>query len=120
MNKGKTVFSQVMDMIPRREFDNIVSKYNGNRYAKQLSCHDQFLIMCMAQYADKNSLRDIEASLIALDSAHKLYACGIRHVAAKSTLADANEKRSWHIYEELGQVLIKKSKSLIYHRSVPP
>ena len=61
MNKGKTVFSQVMDMIPRREFDNIVSKYNGNRYAKQL-CHDQFLIMCMAQYADKNSLRDIEAS----------------------------------------------------------
>ena len=51
MNKGKTVFSQVMDMIPRREFDNIVSKYNGNRYAKQLSCHDQFLIMCMAQYA---------------------------------------------------------------------
>ena len=70
MNKGKTVFSQVMDMIPRREFDNIVSKYNGNRYAKQLSCHDQFLIMCMAQYADKNSLRDIEASLIALDSAH--------------------------------------------------
>ena len=39
---------------------------------------------------DKNSLRDIEASLIALDSAHKLYACGIRHVAAKSTLADAN------------------------------
>ena len=112
MNKGKTVFSQVMDMIPRREFDNIVSKYNGNRYAKQLSCHDQFLIMCMAQYADKNSLRDIEASLIALDSAHKLYACGIRHAAAKSTLADANEKRSWHIYEELGQVLIKKARAL--------
>ena len=38
-----------------------------SRYAKQLSCHDQFLIMCMAQYADKNSLRDIEASLIALE-----------------------------------------------------
>lgn len=112
MNKGKTVFAQVMDLIPRREFDNIVSKYSGNRYAKQLSCHDQFLIMCMAQYADKNSLRDIEASLIALESAHKLYACGIRHAAPKSTLAEANGKRNWHIYEEFGQVLIKKARAL--------
>lgn len=99
-------------MIPRREFDNIVSKYNGNRYAKQLSCHDQFLIMCMAQYAGKNSLRDIEASLIALDSAHKLYSCGIQHAAPRNTLAKANEKRSWHIYEELGQVLIKRVRPL--------
>lgn len=112
MNKGKTVFAQVMDLIPRREFDNIVSKYSGNRYAKQLSCHEQFLIMCMAQYADKNSLRDIEASLIALESAHKLYACGIRHAAPKSTLAEANGKRNWHIYEEFWQVLIKKARAL--------
>lgn len=112
MNKGRTVFSQVMDLIPRRDFDNIVTKHNGNRYVKQLSCHDQFLIMCMAQYADKNSLRDIEASLIALESAHKLYSCGIRHAAPRNTLAHANEKRSWHIYEEFGQVLIKRVRPL--------
>lgn len=112
MNAGRTVFSQIMDMIPRRDFDKIVSKYNGDRYTKQLSCHDQFLIMCMAQYANKNSLRDIEASLMALESVHKLYSCGIRHATPRNTLAKANEKRSWHIYEELGQVLIKKVRPL--------
>ncbi len=112
MYKVSTVFSQIMDFIPRREFNNIVKKHKGDRYAKSLTCHDQFLIMCLAQYASKNSLRDIEATLQALESARKLYHCGIKHTTPRSTLADANEKRSWHIFEELGQLLVKKARPL--------
>ena len=66
----------------------------------------------MAQYVNNNSLQDIEARLIALNSAHKLYCCGIQQAAPRNTLAKANEKRSWHIYEELGQVLIKSVRPL--------
>ena len=68
--------------------------------------------MCLAQYADKNSLRDIEASLNALAVTHKLYHCGISYAVPRNTLAKANELRDWHIYAELGQVLIKKVRPL--------
>ena len=63
MNLGKTVFSQIMQLIPRNE---AVARYKGDFRVRDLSCRDQFLVMCMAQYTDKNSLRDIEASLNAL------------------------------------------------------
>ena len=69
-------------------------------------------VMCLAQYADKNSLRDIEASLNALAVTNKLYHCGISYAVPRNTLAKANELRDWHIYAELGQVLIKKVRPL--------
>ena len=108
MNSGKTVFSQIMQLIPRREFNEIVTRHKGDYRVRNLSCHDQFLVMCMAQYADKNSLRDIEASLNALAMVKKLYHCGISYAVPRNTLAKANENRDWHIYAELGEVLIKK------------
>lgn len=112
MNFGKTVFAQIMQFIPRREFNEIVTKYKGDYRVRSLSCHDQFLVMCMAQYADKNSLCDIEASLNALAVVRKLYHCGISYAVPRNTLAKANENRDWRIYAELGQVLIKKVRPL--------
>ena len=112
MNFGKIVFAQIMQFIPRREFNDIVAKYRGNYRVRNLTCHDQLLVMCLAQYADKNSLRDIEASLNALAVTHKLYHCGISYAVPRNTLAKANELRDWHIYAELGQVLIKKVRPL--------
>jgi hypothetical protein len=108
MNSGKTVFSQIMQLISRREFSEIVTRHKGDYQVRNLSCHDQFLVMCMAQYADKNSLRDIEASLNALVVVKKLYLCGISYAVPRNTLAKANENRDWHIYAELGEVLVKK------------
>ena len=112
MNSGKTVFSQIMQLIPRRDFNEIVAKYKGDYRVRNLSCQDQFLVMCMAQYADKNSLRDIEASLNALAVVRKLYHCGISYAVPRNTLAKANENRDWHIYAELGEALIKKVRPL--------
>lgn len=112
MNSGKTVFAQIMQLIPRREFNEIVTRYKGDYRVRNLSSHDQFLVMCMAQYADKNSLRDIEASLNALAMVKKLYHCGISYAVPRNTLAKANENRDWHIYAELGEVLIKKVRPL--------
>ena len=112
MNFGKIVFAQIMQFIPRRKFNDIVAKYRGNYRVRNLTCHDQLLVMCLAQYADKKSLRDIEASLNALAVTHKLYHCGISYAVPRNTLAKANELRDWHIYAELGQVLIKKVRPL--------
>ena len=66
--------------------------------------------MCLALYASKNSLRDIEASLIAVE--HKLYHSGISYAVPRNTLAKANEQRDWRIYRDFGQALIKRVRPL--------
>ena len=110
MYTGKTVFAQLMYFIPRREFNACVAKYKGDYRVRNFSCYDQFLVMCLAQYASKNSLRDIEASLIAVQ--HKLYHSGISYAVPRNTLAKANETRDWRIYKEFGEELIKRVRPL--------
>jgi len=63
MNSGKTIFSQLMDFLPRYEFRLCVQRYNGNYKVKSFSCWDQFLSMAFAQLTGRESLRAIEACL---------------------------------------------------------
>ena len=60
---GKTVFSQLMDLVPEYEFQKCVDKYNGDFHALKFTCRDQFHVMSYAQFTDRSSLRDIEATL---------------------------------------------------------
>ena len=74
MNTGKTLFSQLMDLLPTHEFDRCVRRYRGNQRVRRFSCRDQFLCMAFAQLTYRESLRDIETCLrfprptISLDS----------------------------------------------------
>ena len=110
MYLGRTVFSQLMDFLPEHEFRRCVRRYNGNRHVKSFSCLDQFLCMTFAQLSYRESLRDIEACLRAMQS--KLYHMGIRSRVSRSTLAEANEKRDWRIYADFAQVLIGIAREL--------
>jgi hypothetical protein len=65
---------------------------------------DQLLAMAFAQLTYRESLRDIESCLRALQS--KLYHMGFRGKVSRSTLADANESHDWRIFAEFAQVLI--------------
>ena len=105
MNTGRTVFSQVMDFLPMREFQKCVERYRGNYKIKSFSCLDQFRCMAFAQLTYRESLRDIETCLRAMKP--KLYHMGIRGRIARSTIADANEKRDWRIYADFAQSLIR-------------
>jgi len=66
--------------------------------------------MAFAQLTYRESLRDIEACLRSMQN--KLYHMGIRGKVSRSSLADANERRDWHIYADFAQVLIHKARSL--------
>ena len=110
MNKGKTIFSQIMSLIPERDFKTCVDRYKGNYRARNFSCKDQFLVMSYAQLTGRDSLRDLENCLTALSS--KLYHCGISYAVPRNTLAKANEKRDWHIYKDFADVLLKKVRPL--------
>ncbi len=110
MNIGRTVFSQIMDFAPSFQFQQCVSRYNGNFKVITFTCLDQFLCMAFAQLTYRESLRDIEACLRVAKP--KLYHMGIRGNISRNTLAHANENRDWRIYADFAQVLIKIAREL--------
>ena len=110
MNQGQTIFSQVIDFLPKKKFLQCVNRYSGNYRTRSFTCYNQFLCMAFAQLAYRESLRDIEYCLRAMRE--KLYHMGIRAKVSRSTLADANEIRDWRIYSDFAQVLIHEARRL--------
>jgi Domain of unknown function (DUF4372)/Transposase DDE domain len=110
MDPGKLVFAQLMDFVPRHDFDACVRRYGGDRRLRGFSARDQFLCMAFAQLTFRESLRDIETCLRALTP--KLYHAGFRGKISRSTLADANRVHDWHIFADFAQVLIGHARKL--------
>lgn len=110
MNVGKTLFAQVMEFVPWKTFGRIVERHKGDAGVRTLSCADLFRIMAFAQLTWRESLRDIEVCLAANQT--KLFHMGMKAAPARSTLADALERRDWHIYHALAQRLIARAKAL--------
>src|SRR4030042_787020 len=110
MHSGRIIFSQLMSFFPRYEFNKCVRRYQGEYRTRNFSCFDQFLCMAFAQLTYRESLRDIEICLRALQP--KLYHAGFRGKVSRSTLADANEKRDWRIYADFAHVLIGMAREL--------
>jgi hypothetical protein len=110
MNTMNTIFSQIMDFVPKYEFNELVKKYNGNYKVRKFSCWDQFLSMSFAQLTYRESLRDIEACLNAQPK--KLYHMGIKGHVTRTNLANANQNRDWRIYAEFAQIMISCARKL--------
>ncbi|MDR3613070.1 MAG: IS4 family transposase [Candidatus Obscuribacterales bacterium] len=116
MHTGPTVFKQLLQHLPRYEFNLCVQRYRGEYRAKSFSTFDQFLCLAYAQMAGRESLRDIETCL----NSHreKLYHIGFRGDVSRTTLADANERRDWRIFQDFGHVLIGMAQRLYQSDSI--
>ena len=110
MNSGRTVFAQLIDHLPAYQFQKCVTRYDGDRRLRGFSCWDQLLCLAFAQLTFRESLRDIEACLRAVEP--KLYHMGFRSKVSRSTLADANEAHDWRIYADFAQSLIAIARQL--------
>ena len=110
MHEGKLVFAQLMEHLPLHTFRRCVAQYPGRYPVQRFSHLDQFLCMAFAQLTYRESLRDIETCLRAQGA--KLYHIGIRGGISRSTLADANETRDWHIYQDFALCLIQTARKL--------
>jgi hypothetical protein len=99
-----------MDFVPRAQFQACVAKYQADWHVRSFSCWDQWLCMAFGQLTHRESLRDIESCLGAVSG--KLYHLGFRGEIARSTLADANERRDWRVYADLAKILIGTARPL--------
>ncbi len=101
------VFTQFLNLLPRYEFQHIVNKYQGDYRTREFKCWNQMACMIFAHIRQEDSLRDIDIALNA--HASKLYHIGIKQ-CPKSTLADANERRDYRIYEEFAKSLMLRAR----------
>ena len=107
---GKTLFAQLMEFVPWTSFTRIVARHGGDKGARTLTCAEQFRVLAFAQLTWRESLRDIEVCLSA--NAGKLYHMGLRTTVRRSTLADANEGRDWHLWADIAALLIRRARKL--------
>lgn len=110
MHAGQLVFSQMMDFLPWRRFDTCVRRYRGDRKIKSFPCSEHLRVMAFAQLTYRESLRDIETCLRAVQP--KLYHMGLRGGVSRNNLANADQQRDWRIYADFAQVLIAETRTL--------
>ncbi|HLG28833.1 MAG TPA: IS4 family transposase [Candidatus Brocadiales bacterium] len=109
MNKVYTIFSEILKLCPRYQFDSAVQRHQGDRYVKTFTTWQQFMTILYSQITQKDSLRDIVTGLSA--HAARWYHLGLTGIH-KSTLSDANAKRDYRIFEGLFYHLLARCKNL--------
>jgi hypothetical protein len=110
MNAGRYVISQLLDLVHRETLSRIAERYEAEKRAGHFGCRQQFACMVFAQLTWREGLRDIVDCLNARPQT--LYHLGFREPLARSTLADANERRDWRMWQDLGHMLIRKARPL--------
>src|SRR5439155_9948569 len=93
MTRFSSIFSQLLQLFPRLEFEQAVKKHKAERGAKGFTCWGQFVAMMFCQLGRAHSLREICGGLASCEG--KLKHLGIPAAPKKSTLAYANQHRSW-------------------------
>jgi transposase len=107
MPRQPYVFTQFLRLLPRFEFQIFVNKYKGDYRSRSFKCWDQLVCMMFGHIRQENSLRDIDIAINA--HADKLYHMGIQQ-CPRTTLADANERRDYRIYEEFAKSLMQQAR----------
>lgn len=111
MSKTTIVLNQLQHLLPLPEFASFVGQHQADKYVKRLTCRNQLTILLYAQATQKDSLRAIQTSLTIRDSTW--YHLGLE-TAARSTVAKANEKRPYQIYESLFYKMLEKCGALSF------
>lgn len=110
MYQGKFVFTQIMDIVSRYEFNKCVARYQGNKNLIHFKCQQQFLCMAFGQLSYRESIRDIFICLNAHND--KVYHLGLKKLANATTLTRANKNRDWRIWQDLAMYLISVARPL--------
>jgi hypothetical protein len=106
LTRVSSIFSQILQLIPRLEFESAVSKHDAERHARGFSSWRQFIAMLFCQLGHAQSLREICGGLAACEG--KLRHLGLPTAPARSTLAYADEHRPWQLCQTVFDQLLAK------------
>lgn len=109
MRAFSSVFSQILNLFPRSEFEQLVSKHRADRHNRGFACWTQFVSMLFCQLGRAQSLREICEGLKSIEG--KLSHLGAE-APARSSLAYANAHRPWQLYEDLFHQLLGRCREV--------
>lgn len=109
MNKGKYVFSQLLDFLDRNDFNYLVRKYDGDKYVKQFTCYNQLAVLMFGQLSSRESLRDVV--LATQVHASKAWHLGFGKYVTRSNLSKANNNRDYRIFEEFAYKVVAEARA---------
>lgn len=108
MNRGRYVFSQFVGFLPRKYFEWLVSKYDGNKYVKSFSCWNHLLVLLFGQLSNREGLRDLIVTITPFKSSfHHL---GFGKSVTRSNLSKANEVRDVRIFQEFADRMVETAR----------
>lgn len=110
MNQGKYVFAQLVEFLPKAQFDYIVKKYNANKGLRSFTCWNHLLVMLFGQLSARESMRDTISSLEPHRQKH--HHLGLGKGVHLTTLSVSNEKRNYRVFEEFAMILIQNARTL--------
>ena len=99
MNRVCSIFSQILQLLPRLPFEAKVQQHKAERHARGFSSWTQMIAMLFCQLGHAQSLREITGGLAACEG--KLRHLGVSEPPKRSTLAYANEHRPWELYRSV-------------------
>ncbi|MEO2176473.1 MAG: IS4 family transposase [bacterium] len=105
-----TVFSQLLKLIPRHEFETLAKQHHSGRSFRSASRWSQFVTMAMGQLSGRKSLRDIVENVSA--QTHRLYHMGSAKLS-RSNLSRINENKPYALYEALFGKLLKRCQGAV-------
>jgi len=106
MSGACSIFSQILKVFSRAEFEQAVQQHKAERHARGFSSWGQFVAMLFCQLGRAQSLREICGGLAACEG--KLRHLGVAESPKRSTLAYANEHRPWQLYQTVFEELLQK------------
>jgi len=98
MAHNNTIFSQLLKLVSRHEFEYLAKTHHEGRQLRKTNRWSQFVALCLGQLSGRHSLRDIESNMSAQST--RLYHLGAKPIA-RSTLARLNENQPAELYEAL-------------------
>jgi hypothetical protein len=110
VNRVCSIFSQILQLFPRLEFEQLVRQRRAERHARGFTCWGQFIAMLFCQLGQAHSLREICGGLAACEG--KLRHLGLPDAPKRSTLAYANEHRPWQLYQSVFEQLYHRCQNL--------
>ncbi len=110
MNRFCSIFSQLLQLFSRIEFQQAVMETRAERHARGFTCWGQFVAMLFCQLGRAHSLREISGGLRSCEG--KLKHLGI-NAPSRSTLAYANEHRPWQLYQRIFLQLLDRCRNQV-------
>jgi Domain of unknown function (DUF4372)/Transposase DDE domain len=117
MNRVCSIFSQLLQLFPRVEFERAVKDHKAERHARGFASWGQFVAMLFCQLGRAHSLREICGGLACCEG--KLKHLGIALAPKRSTLAYANEHRPWQLFQAVFEQLLERARQVVYAQGGP-